>query len=890
MPTLTANAGQFSQAVEVSDRARLVAVNGYVQYTQDSIVDVRNGVAAWTTWPLGAVAGSMDTVAEMVVRLVASGNNARLDITDPGGNGIQPAGVLWATDAGELYGAGNVFLGSYEGGVTVVGTPSVGQVIKWSGSQWEPDIDLQGGASGGYSFAGSAPWSLISSGSLNQTTALNSFLNDAAVGAAMLFPQGIIKAYGILFKPRMIIDGLGTVISPNDGVDMLASTPVFAPDVASLGGGNIAQNPNYGWYHDVRVQGANTPGAASSKYTMGFTANAFNRLNVSRMAVSNMGIGLDFRGVNYSSADQCMVTGCWIGMRIRNGPNYGGGTDSWFTNCRIIQNEGRFDSGPVGLGFLASDEASNGTVPMNNIQLNNVHFNRHATTHLALVSMDKRRARILDVMLNGVAFEYAQNNAASNETLWSNRDPLFYEYNDEDALDPFGPVVRNVIMPSSIYIETGRVRAPNAFWNDALAFVVVYLDGPFAEFEADTISMGGNNNGNAYAIRANHVDATAKVKNIDFGIHQNLIEWPETCAWGSSQRSTACAGAPVCRKVTAPEYVRWLNAGISSITPTWTATSVTIATQGAVADSSQPINGQNVQQLTFSNTAWTYNVGLSGERIAVSNLLSSHPGTFTTCATSLLVRIESTDTVDTLNALPMLESISGNGTTVTLTFREHHRRKTGDRICVYNSSIAGYNVSSAAVTVTGARTLTYAASGSGTPTDVGFPAGPRVLFRNFSTLTGAANVATMTCEFPHGYRAGETFTVWVINATDTTYNVSGVTATATNFMSFTYPATGVSGSETTATWYRRDPANIELGWTMDGGKEGRQICAPNRWYRIFFTVARNANPYIALWARTPGVAFTLKTTRLACWQATSANLKTELNLLNQFLNEGLWIE
>lgn len=148
MPTLTANANQFSQAVEVSDRARLVATNGYVQYTTDSLVDVRNNVATWTNWPLGAVAGSADTVGAMVVRLVALGSGARLEITDPGGTGIAPENLLWATDDGKLYRASNELAGDIGNlsNIQVFGTPSPGLIPKWNGTQviWDTDLTTAG--------------------------------------------------------------------------------------------------------------------------------------------------------------------------------------------------------------------------------------------------------------------------------------------------------------------------------------------------------------------------------------------------------------------------------------------------------------------------------------------------------------------------------------------------------------------------------------------------------------------------------------------------------------------------------------------------------------------------------------------------------------------------
>lgn len=105
--TITANASQYSQPIVVAAFSRITAVNGYVEYAVGDQDTIRNNVATWVRWPLGAVAGSANTMASFIVRLVGTANSATLTAVEPDGpvtstNG-RSVGAYWATDSGRLY-------------------------------------------------------------------------------------------------------------------------------------------------------------------------------------------------------------------------------------------------------------------------------------------------------------------------------------------------------------------------------------------------------------------------------------------------------------------------------------------------------------------------------------------------------------------------------------------------------------------------------------------------------------------------------------------------------------------------------------------------------------------------------------------------------------------
>ncbi len=75
MPSISlAVSGQTSDAYEVGPGARITASgSGYVEWSSNSLADVRNGVATWSTWPKGATTGYADTLRRVLIRGVATG-------------------------------------------------------------------------------------------------------------------------------------------------------------------------------------------------------------------------------------------------------------------------------------------------------------------------------------------------------------------------------------------------------------------------------------------------------------------------------------------------------------------------------------------------------------------------------------------------------------------------------------------------------------------------------------------------------------------------------------------------------------------------------------------------------------------------------------------------
>jgi hypothetical protein len=79
--------------------------------------------------------------------------------------------------------------------------------------------------------------------------------------------------------------------------------------------------------------------------------------------------------------------------------------------------------------------------------------------------------------------------------------------------------------------------------------------------------------------------------------------------------------------------------------------------------------------------------------------------------------------------------------------------------------------------------------------------------------------------------------------------------------------------------------SIELRWDISSKREGRQLLAPNRWYRLIISAPRNYDSNLTLWSSTYGVGFDLLITRLSLWLPPPGNAP----LLNQVLQEGLWM-
>ena len=89
--------GQISEPREVGPGARItVTGSGWLEWTPSSLVDVRNGVAQWQTWPKGQAAGFADTLRRVVVRARATGA-MQVDI-DESRKDAGPDGSFWQDD------------------------------------------------------------------------------------------------------------------------------------------------------------------------------------------------------------------------------------------------------------------------------------------------------------------------------------------------------------------------------------------------------------------------------------------------------------------------------------------------------------------------------------------------------------------------------------------------------------------------------------------------------------------------------------------------------------------------------------------------------------------------------------------------------------------------
>jgi len=135
MPTLTADNGQRSAPIGISWLSGLEATNGYIEYTTATLVEAKAGIAVWTTWPVGATAGTAYSLMQMVVRLVGISDGATCVITDPREliradsfslPQVETDPLLWALDNGQIYKAGNVLAGTITGGSGP--TPTLGAV------------------------------------------------------------------------------------------------------------------------------------------------------------------------------------------------------------------------------------------------------------------------------------------------------------------------------------------------------------------------------------------------------------------------------------------------------------------------------------------------------------------------------------------------------------------------------------------------------------------------------------------------------------------------------------------------------------------------------------------------------------------------------------------
>ena len=161
--------------------------------------------------------------------------------------------------------------------------------------------------------------------------------------------------------------------------------------------------------------------------------------------------------------------------------------------------------------------------------------------------------------------------------------------------------------------------------------------------------------------------------------------------------------------------------------------------------------------LRYDGTTWLAITSITGK--TVSSLTGN--GTTSTVTTSTAHGLLTGNTITVtgaINAAVSISTLTGDGTTSTVTTSANHGLNTGDRITVTGASVGAFNVTNVAITRTGATTFTYLSAG--TPSATG---------ASYTVLSGGK------------------------------FNVSSVTITRTGATTFTY-ASGGEPSATGATY------------------------------------------------------------------------------------------
>lgn len=162
----------------------------------------------------------------------------------------------------------------------------------------------------------------------------------------------------------------------------------------------------------------------------------------------------------------------------------------------------------------------------------------------------------------------------------------------------------------------------------------------------------------------------------------------------------------------------------------------------------------------LSNARWQYtNISTAGGNFLIA-FNGVDPG----------LRFNGTTWVSiTLTTGKTISSLTGNGTTSTVTTSTNHGLRTGNTVTVTGASVAGFNVAGVSITVTGATTFTYLSTGTPSATGASYTVGEGisvdpttiigvVLFKNrlwltpTTTLTpyylGTNSIAGTASQFP----------------------------------------------------------------------------------------------------------------------------------------------
>ena len=90
----------------------------------------------------------------------------------------------------------------------------------------------------------------------------------------------------------------------------------------------------------------------------------------------------------------------------------------------------------------------------------------------------------------------------------------------------------------------------------------------------------------------------------------------------------------------------------------------------------------------------------------------------------------------------VISSLTGNGTTSTVTTLTPHLMRTGNTITVTGASVAGFNVAAVSITVTGANTFTYLSTGTPSATGASYVSGEGISGINTQNISNINNFKT----------------------------------------------------------------------------------------------------------------------------------------------------
>lgn len=169
MSIVLLNAGQTTQPYPIGvgsivslTPSAITGATGYVEYSQNSITDINNGVATWTRWPKGSVTVTTSDTAlfNQYARFICTAGMLTVQIGDPTSstatsiNPWQSNEVVYVYDtSGNLLGLGNPSGGILGGGIPAITWASRPVAASFLGAQFRfTDVGGNTGAGGGNYF------------------------------------------------------------------------------------------------------------------------------------------------------------------------------------------------------------------------------------------------------------------------------------------------------------------------------------------------------------------------------------------------------------------------------------------------------------------------------------------------------------------------------------------------------------------------------------------------------------------------------------------------------------------------------------------------------------------------------------------------------------------